>query len=80
MKAEGGAMIDGRRQSLTISVGAIDENGARVKLAVLPADHPVAIDVDGLVKTDEKGPRFEGTATVARAEPVGRGDKATDEE
>lgn len=68
-RAEGGLVADGRRLTLRLATGRLQEErgGIRVKLSLLPADAPLALDIDGtLVRDPEAVPTFTGSAAFER--------------
>ncbi len=68
-RAEGGLVADGRRLSMRLATGRLQEDrgGIRVKLSLLPADAPLSLDLDGtLVRDPGEMPVFTGIAVVER--------------
>ena len=72
-KGEGGFISAGERYSYRVGAGRPADDGAvKVKLAIEPADHPLAIEADGAVRLDDGTPRFEGALSLSRPAAVGR--------
>jgi len=70
-RAEGGLVADGRRLTLRLATGRLQEErgGIRMKLSLLPADAPLGLELDGtLVRDPEAVPIFTGMAVLERLE------------
>lgn len=68
-RAEGGLVADGRRLSMRLATGRLQEDrgGIRMKLSLLPADAPLSLDLDGtLVRDPDAVPVFTGIAVLER--------------
>jgi large subunit ribosomal protein L24 len=71
VKGEGSFAIGGQRFPYRLSTSRIaDDGGMKVRLALAPADYPLAADVDVTVWTDAAKPRYEGNVQFSR--PVAR--------
>jgi phytoene dehydrogenase-like protein len=67
-RVEGGGFVDGRRYTLRIGTGRLQQNGdVRFTASVVPADRPLTVDLDGTHELRaDGGPRFRGAAVVAQ--------------
>ena len=66
VKGEGGFRIDGERYSYRVSAARADADGAKLKLALEPSEHPLTIEADGLLRVENSAPAFDGSFTLAR--------------
>ena len=66
VKGEGGFSIDGERFAYRVSAGRADADGAKLKVALDPSEHPLTIEVDGTLRVDNSAPAFDGSFTLAR--------------
>ncbi len=74
IKGAGAVTISGRLYPYGLTVGRFtDDGGARVRVNVAPADHPLTIEADGALAFAGGEPRFDGT--VSLSQPVGIGSR-----
>src|SRR3974390_80475 len=72
IKGEGSCAIAGHLYPYRMSVGRLsDENGARLRVNLSPADPAFTIEADGTLAFPNADPHFDGTVTLMR--PVGIG-------
>ena len=70
IKGAGAVTIGGRLYPYRLTVGRFDDDGgARVRVHVAPADHPLTIEADGALAFANGEPRFDGTLSLSQ--PVG---------
>ena len=70
IKGAGAVTFGGRVYPYRLTVGRIgDDGGARVRVNIAAADHPLAIEADGALAFAGGEPRFDGT--VSLSQPVG---------
>jgi len=65
IKGEGAFTVDGQTTRYRLTTGR-REAGTRVRLALDPADRPLAFETDGTLTFESDGPVYEGTASLAR--------------
>ncbi len=72
-RLEGSGLVDGKRYSMRLGTGRLNENGSmRFTASVTPADRPLAVDLDGRLEIgSDTGTRFLGAATIAQSEANG---------
>jgi uncharacterized protein involved in outer membrane biogenesis/regulator of protease activity HflC (stomatin/prohibitin superfamily) len=71
VKGEGGFVSGAERHGFRLAVGRVgDDGGVRLRLALDPADRPVAAEADGMLRFEHGAPRFEGAVTLARVPGV----------
>jgi len=68
-RGEGAFVSSGEIHGYRIAAGRAADDGIKVKLNIDLAERPLAIELDGMLGTDRKAPRFEGNFTASR--PVG---------
>jgi large subunit ribosomal protein L24 len=66
VKGEGGFISAGERYAYRLAASRAAEDGMKIKLALDPSDHPLAIEADGALRFEDTSPRFDGTLTLAR--------------
>jgi uncharacterized protein involved in outer membrane biogenesis len=60
-RVEGGLRFDGRAVALSVSTGAVSEDGSmRLRIHAEPAAQPVLVDADGSVRLEKGAPRYGG--------------------
>jgi uncharacterized protein involved in outer membrane biogenesis len=73
VKGEGAVTVAGERYPYRLSVGRLtDENALKLHINVDPADHPLSMEVDGMVELAGGAPRFDGTLGLSRPVGIGR--------
>jgi large subunit ribosomal protein L24 len=66
VKGEGGFSIEGERYSYRVSAGRADADGAKLKVALEPSQHPLTMEADGTLRVENSAPAFDGSFTLAR--------------
>src|SRR5262249_36279702 len=49
-----------------VSASRADANGAKLKLALDPSQHPLTIEADGTLRSENGGPAFDGSVVLSR--------------
>jgi uncharacterized protein involved in outer membrane biogenesis len=71
LKGEGGFVLNDDRHAYRLAAGRVgDDGGIRVRLAVDPSERPINAEVDGTLRFEQGGPRFEGALTLTRLSGV----------
>jgi uncharacterized protein involved in outer membrane biogenesis len=71
VKGEGGFSLNDERHAYRLTAGRVaDDGGIRVRLTVDPSERPVNAEVDGTLRFEQGGPRFEGALTLAKLSGV----------
>jgi uncharacterized protein involved in outer membrane biogenesis len=71
LKGEGGFVLDDDRHAYRLAAGRVgDDGGIRIRLAVDPSERPINAEVDGTLRFEQGGPRFEGALTLTRLSAV----------
>jgi len=71
LKGEGGFVLDDDRHAYRLAAGRVgDDGGIRLRLAVDPSERPINAEVDGTLRFEQGGPRFEGALTLTRLSAV----------
>jgi uncharacterized protein involved in outer membrane biogenesis len=68
-RADGSLRADGQEAALTISSGAVSDDGSmRLRLTASPALYPIVVEADGGVRLDEGAATYAGTFKVSAKE------------
>jgi len=74
-KGEGGFLSAGERYSYRVGASRVGDDGAvKMRFGIDPADHPLAIEGEGVLRLEDNAPRFDGALTLSRPAAVGRAD------
>jgi len=66
VKGDGGFSVAGERYSYRVSAGRADADGAKLKVGLDPAAHPLTIEADGTLRFENSVPAFDGTFAFSR--------------
>lgn len=65
-RVDGGLRFDGRAMALSISTGAVADDGSmRLRVHAEPAAQPILVDADGSVRLENGAPRYGGQFRIA---------------
>ena len=79
VRGDGNFALAGTRYPFRVSSGqSPDGNSTRVHLTIDPGERPLSIDLEGMLSFEQRAPRFDGVAVVAKPPPKkGAEDAAT---
>src|SRR5262249_39076191 len=66
VKGEGGFTAESERYSYRVSTSRADADGTKLKLALDPSGHPLTIEADGTLRSENGAPAFEGNVALSR--------------
>jgi AsmA-like C-terminal region/AsmA family len=70
VRGDGAFVVEGTRYPFRVSSGqSPDGNSTRVHLTVDPGERPLSIDLEGQLSFEQRAPRFDGVAVVAKPPP-----------